>query len=57
MPNDKTTKAKLDGHINVNDPCELSEWSQKLGFSADQIRHAVATVGTSVKNVMKELKK
>ena len=57
MPNDKTTKAKLDGHINVNDPCELSEWSQKLGFSADQIRHAVATVGTSAKNVMKELKK
>ena len=58
MREDRAIKTKLDGlHINVNDPCELSAWTEKLGYSADQIRHAVATVGTAAKTVLKELSK
>ena len=58
MSDDSAGKPKTDDlHINVKDPCELSDWTQKLGFSADKIRHAVATVGTLAKNVRKELNK
>ena len=58
MLDDKTKKLKFDGaRINVLDPCDLADWTQKLGFSADKIRHAVATVGTLAKDVHKELVK
>lgn len=58
MLDEKNKKIKLDGaRIDINDPCELADWTEKLGFSADKIRHAVATVGTLAKDVHKELVK
>jgi hypothetical protein len=58
MSEDKAGKTNVDElHINVTDPWNLSDWTEKLGFSADKIRHAVATVGTLAKNVRKELNK
>jgi hypothetical protein len=58
MLEDKSKKVKFDGaRINVNDPCELADWTEKLGYTADKIRHAVATVGNLAKDVHKALAK
>jgi hypothetical protein len=58
MLSDRSNTTILDGaRVNVNEPCELAEWTEKLGCNADQIRSAVEKVGTLAKDVLKELKK
>jgi hypothetical protein len=39
------------GQIDLDDPREVSWWRKRLGCSEEQLRQAVATVGTSAANV------
>ena len=39
------------GLIDMNDPREVSWWRKRFGCSEDQLREAVAVVGTSAANV------
>ena len=43
--------------INVNEPWELRDWSQKLGVTPEQLKQAVRTVGTSADSVRSYLRK
>lgn len=47
-PNDRA-------HINIHEDHEVEWWTRKLGVSSDQIRDAVARVGTSAEKVAKQL--
>lgn len=42
--------------INVNEPYELRDWSEKFGVSPDLLKEAVAAVGTSAAAVEAHLK-
>ena len=43
--------------INVNEPWELHDWSEKLGVTADRLRAAVGAVGPMVADVRRYLGK
>ena len=57
MDNKKKTGSPDRDRINVNEKYELQDWSKKLGVSQDDLKKAVAAVGTSAKDVEKHLKK
>ena len=57
MPDDKSKPDGQDrSRINVNEDYELHDWSRKLGVSPEQLKRAVAAVGTNAKAVEKHLK-
>lgn len=56
MPDNLKIRRPLDAKkINVNEPWELSYWTQTLKVSADQLRHAVKIVGPMVDDVKRHL--
>lgn len=58
MADDKTKTGNPDRLlVNVNEPYELRDWSKKLGVTPEQLRAAVAAVGTSAVKVRKYLAK
>jgi hypothetical protein len=44
-----------DTRINIEQDHEVKHWSEKFGVSRDQLRSAVAKVGSMVKNVRDHL--
>jgi hypothetical protein len=42
--------------VNIHENYEVEYWSNKFGVSTDQLRRAVAAVGTSAADVEKYLK-
>jgi hypothetical protein len=58
MPDDKSKKGRQDrSRINMNERYEVQYWKNKFGVSEDELRAAVDRVGSSVKDVERELKK
>ncbi|MCR5868095.1 MAG: DUF3606 domain-containing protein [Aquincola tertiaricarbonis] len=56
MSDDKTKSHGQDRtRINVNEDYELRDWSAKFGVTPDQLRQAVAAVGTSAEAVQQHL--
>ncbi len=58
MPNDKPTTGPQDpSRINIQEKHELEYWTKTLGVTSDQLRAAIAKVGTSATAVETELKR
>lgn len=58
MADDKTKTGNPDRQlINVNEPYELREWSKRLGVTPEQLRSAVAAIGSSAAKVKQHLGK
>ena len=58
MSDDKNKTAPQDAsRINVHEDYEVRYWTKKFGITADQLREAVAKVGTSASAVENELKR
>ena len=58
MSDDKNKTAPQDAsRINVHEDYEVRYWTKKFGITADQLRQAVAKVGTSASAVENELKR
>lgn len=56
MPDDKKKPGGQDRkRINVNEDYEAREWSKKFGVSQDELKKAVAKVGSSAEAVKKHL--
>lgn len=56
MSDDKSKTGKADDiRINVNQPYELRDWSEKLGVTPDRLKQAVQAVGPMVKDVNRHL--
>jgi hypothetical protein len=56
MPDDPRKKAPSDRTwVNINEPWEFTYWVMELEISEDDLRAAVRTVGTRVKDVRKHL--
>jgi hypothetical protein len=56
MGDNSQQKSRLDdSRINIDQAYEVSYWSEKLGVSPDQLRSAVAKVGSLVRNVREYL--
>ena len=56
MPDDKSKTGKADDiRINIHEPYELRDWSQKFGVTPDRLKQAVQTVGPMVKDVKRHL--
>lgn len=56
MPDDKTKRGEPDrSRVNIHEPYEMHYWSEKFQVSEERLRQAVRKVGTSVKEVAKEL--
>ena len=51
MADDKTKTAEDRLQINVNERYEASNWAKKFGVTEEELRRAVAKVGTSAKAV------
>jgi hypothetical protein len=51
----KQTGKADDTRINVEQDHEVKYWSEKLGVSREQLRSAVAKVGSMVKNIRDHL--
>jgi hypothetical protein len=43
--------------ININENYEVEYWTKTLGISAEQLKNAVKTAGTSTEAVKEHLKK
>lgn len=57
MSDDKTQTGKADrDRINLSEDYEVRDWSKKFDVSEDQLRKAVAKVGSMAADVEKELK-
>lgn len=57
MSDDKTQSGGQDRtRINVNEDYELRDWSKKLGVTPDELKRAVAAVGTQAAAVEAHLK-
>ncbi|WP_431288798.1 DUF3606 domain-containing protein [Roseateles chitinivorans] len=57
MSDDKTKSGGQDrSRINVHEPYELRDWSAKFGVTPEELRAAVAAVGTSASDVEAHLK-
>jgi hypothetical protein len=46
-----------DRRIDVNDPDEIRHWSKSLGVTPEQLKDAVARVGTAAEKVRDALRK
>jgi hypothetical protein len=58
MSDDKSQRGAPDNkRIDVNDPDELRHWSKSLGVTPEQLKDAVARVGTSAEKVRESLRK
>jgi len=58
MADDLTKKGPQDGSkINVHEAWELDYWCKKFGVTDQQLKDAVAAVGTSVQKVKEHLGK
>ena len=58
MSDDKTKRGPQDAsRINVHEDYELAYWTKKFGVTADELRAAVQSAGTSAKDVEAQLKK
>jgi len=55
--NDSEGRASDRTIVDVNDDYERAYWTKKFGCSADQLREAVAQVGTDVEHVQYQLKR
>lgn len=56
MADDKTKVGKADrDRININEPYELRDWSQKFGVSPERLKEAVGKVGPMASDVAKHL--
>jgi hypothetical protein len=56
MPDDKKKPGGQDRtRINVNEEYEVRDWSKKFGVTQDELKKAVAKVGTSPEAVKKHL--
>lgn len=57
MSDDRTKSGGQDrSRINVHEPYEVRDWSTKFGVTPDELRAAVAAVGTSATDVEAHLK-
>lgn len=57
MSDDKTKSGGQDrSRINVHEPYEVRDWSAKFGLTADELKAAVAAVGTNAVDVEAHLK-
>jgi hypothetical protein len=58
MADDKTKTRPRDARrINLDEPYEIQNWCKSLGLSEQELRDAVAKVGTSAEAVKKHLGK
>ena len=58
MSDDKSKRGAPDNRrIDIHDPNELRHWSHSLGVSPDQLKEAVARVGTSAEKVRESIAK
>jgi hypothetical protein len=56
MSDDRTKTGKPDAiRINVHEPYELLDWSQRLRITPDQLKKAVSIVGPMVADVKRHL--
>jgi hypothetical protein len=56
MPDNKKKPGGQDRtRINVNENYEVRDWSKKFGVTQDELKKAVAKVGTSAEAVKKHL--
>ena len=44
-----------DIRININEPWELDDWSNKLGITKDHLKDVVKEVGPMVKDVKEKI--
>jgi len=52
MTDDKSKPSGRDrSRINVNEDCELSDWSEVFGVSPKQLKQAVEAVGDHIERV------
>jgi hypothetical protein len=58
MSDDKTQRGSPDNkRIDVHDPNEIRHWTKSLGVTEEQLKEAVARVGTSAQKVREALRK
>jgi hypothetical protein len=58
VPDDKTkTRPQDAAKVNVHEKYELEYWTKEFGVTPDQLRAAVARVGTSARAVEQQLKR
>jgi hypothetical protein len=58
MSDDKTQRGSPDNkRIDIHDPDEVRHWSKSLGVTPEQLKEAVARVGTSAQKVRESLRK
>jgi hypothetical protein len=57
MTDDKTKTGGQDrARININEPYEVRDWSEKFGVTHQQLLEAVQAVGDRVEDVERHLK-
>jgi len=56
MDNKEKTGSPDRDRINVHENYEVEYWTKELGISSEQLRNAVAAVGTSAEEVRKYIK-
>jgi hypothetical protein len=58
MSDDKSQRGAPDNkRIDIHDPDEVRHWSKSLGVTPEQLKEAVARVGTSAEKVRESLRK
>lgn len=58
MSDNKSERGSPDSkRIDVHDPNELRDWTRSLGISAEELKAAVAKVGTSAEKVREYLRR
>jgi hypothetical protein len=58
MSDDKSQRGAPDNkRIDIHDPDEVRHWSKSLGVTPEQLKEAVARVGTSAEKVRGSLRK
>jgi hypothetical protein len=58
MSDDKSNRGSPDNkRIDIHDPNEVRHWTQSLGVTEEQLKEAVARVGTSAQKVREALRK
>jgi hypothetical protein len=58
MADDKSNRGAPDNkRIDIHDPNEVRHWTKSLGVTEQQLKEAVARVGTSAEKVRESLRK
>jgi hypothetical protein len=58
MSDDKSNRGSPDSRrIDIHDPDELRHWTKSLGVSEQELKAAVARVGTSAEKVRESLRR